>query len=319
MSIDENKEEKTVKKEKTNKKPFATVQVDLDGLWTNLAYYGHEHPIMPDPVITTSIPRFIELFNKYNIKATFFTIAKDLESEEKVELIKQLHAAGHEIANHTFSHPFGFRNLTIEEQRDQIQKAHKLITETTGQEPIGFKAPGYDANAKTINLLEKLKYKYDSSIIPTWSYPLILKTYSFLTRTKSPTHGPKAIWGLAKNKIYSPHDEHEWKQSKQERSIKEFPCSTLPILRFPIHATFALKLGMPFIIPTLWLTKLLCKDVNYEFHAADLTDTVTDIRLAHLKGLPIETRMKRIETVLKTLTKTHTIIPSREYLEKRNK
>ncbi len=303
----------------TKKKPLATVQVDLDGLWTNLEYYGHPSPIFPDPIFMSSIPRFIELFNKYNVKATFFTIAKDLKNKEKAELIKQLHKQGHEIANHTYNHPFGFRELTKQEQKNQIQKAHKLITQTIGQAPTGFKAPGYDANANVINLLEELNYKYDSSIIPTWSYPLILKTYATLTGTKAPTHGPKAIWGLSKNKIYTPHKIMEWKNSKLDRTIKEFPCTTLPILRLPIHATFALKLGAPFIIPTLFLTKLLCQDINYEFHAADLSDTITDKRLPHLKGLPIETRIKRIELVLKTLSKSHKIVTSQEYLERKTK
>ncbi|MBT4446751.1 polysaccharide deacetylase family protein [archaeon] len=304
---------------KTKQKPFATVQVDLDGLWTNLGYYGHEAPISPDPVFMSSIPRFIKLFDKYNIKATFFTIAKDLEDPEKAELIRQLHSSGHEIANHTYDHPFGFRSLPIEIQKNQIQKAHQLIKKTIGVDPVGFKAPGYDANAATINLLETLNYQYDSSVIPTWSYPLILKTYAFLTRTKSPSHGPKAIWGLAKNRIYSPNSKKEWKETVRERKIKEFPCTVAPIFRFPIHATFALKLGSPFIIPTLWLTKLLCQDINYEFHAADLSDTVDDKRLAHLKGHPVELRINRIETVLKILTRTHEIIPSKEYINQKSK
>ena len=178
---------------KTNNKPLATVQVDLDGLWTNLNYHGHKSEIFPDLIFTSSIPRFIELFDKYNIKATFFTIAKDLENKNKAKLIKLLHNQGHEIANHTYDHPFGFRSLPKEEQTKQIKQAHDLIKETIGQAPTGFKAPGYDANAKTINLLEDLNYNYDSSIIPTWSYPLILKTYATLTGTKAPTHGPKAI------------------------------------------------------------------------------------------------------------------------------
>ena len=302
-----------------NHKNYATIQVDLDGLWTNLAYYGHEAPITPDPVFSSSIPRFQALFDKYHIKATFFTIAKDLEDPKKAELIKQLREHGHEIANHTYDHPFGFRSLPIEIQKNQIQKAHQLIKDTIGEAPVGFKAPGYDIDAKTINLLETLGYKYDSSIIPTWSYPIILKTFALITRTKSPNHGPKAIWGLAKNRIYSPNSKKEWKQSKRERSIKEFPCSTAPIFRFPIHATFALKLGDPFIRPTLWLTKILCRDINYEFHAADLADTITDNRLAHLKGLPIKVREQRIESVLKILTKKYTIITSKEYLEKKSK
>jgi peptidoglycan-N-acetylglucosamine deacetylase len=295
-------------------KKLATIQVDLDGLWTNLAYYGHQHPIYPDHIFTSSIPRFIQLFKKYDIKATFFTIAKDLENPDKAMLIKQLHNAGHEIANHTYDHPFGFKSLPLKTQSNQIETAHQKIFDTIKVEPIGFKAPGYDANAKTINLLESLNYKYDSSIIPTWSYPIILKIFAFLTRTKIPNHGPKAIWGMAKNKIYIPDTKYEWKNSKKNRGIKEFPCTTAPFFKFPIHATFAIKLGKFFIIPTLFLTKLFGVDINYEFHAADLSDTITDIRLAHLKGLPVEERIKRVDLVLKTLSNSHRIITSKEYL-----
>jgi peptidoglycan/xylan/chitin deacetylase (PgdA/CDA1 family) len=56
----------------------------------------------PDPVHT---PRMIELLQRFDARATFFVIGRRfLEFARESEAIR---AAGHEIANHTFSHPSG--------------------------------------------------------------------------------------------------------------------------------------------------------------------------------------------------------------------
>ncbi|MBA3832052.1 MAG: polysaccharide deacetylase family protein [Chthoniobacterales bacterium] len=56
----------------------------------------------PDPVHT---PRMLELLARFEAKATFFTIGqKAADFPAEIERIRQ---AGHDIANHTFSHPSG--------------------------------------------------------------------------------------------------------------------------------------------------------------------------------------------------------------------
>jgi peptidoglycan-N-acetylglucosamine deacetylase len=54
----------------------------------------------PNPVHT---PQLMKLFEQYNARATFFLIG--MWAEREPELIRELHAAGHAIGNHTYTHP----------------------------------------------------------------------------------------------------------------------------------------------------------------------------------------------------------------------
>ncbi len=54
----------------------------------------------PDPQWT---PKILDVLKQYNVKATFFTIG--LEAEKYPGLLKRIYREGHEIGNHTFTHP----------------------------------------------------------------------------------------------------------------------------------------------------------------------------------------------------------------------
>ena len=158
-----------------------TIQVDLDGLWTILGYYGMKHPVENDPIYETAIPRFIELFRKYDLKATFFVIGRDLEVPKKRKLIQQLAKEGHEIANHTYNHHFGFRKLPREKKEAEISKTELLIQKATGTKPAGFKAPGYDLDEQGLQILQQRGYAYDSSVLPSFYYQPLQIANSILT------------------------------------------------------------------------------------------------------------------------------------------
>jgi peptidoglycan/xylan/chitin deacetylase (PgdA/CDA1 family) len=53
----------------------------------------------PDPVNTKAL---LEVLEKYKIQATFFVLGK--RAEKHPELLKKMVEAGHEIANHSYSH-----------------------------------------------------------------------------------------------------------------------------------------------------------------------------------------------------------------------
>ncbi len=284
-------------------KKIATIQVDLDGLWTNLSYYGYNTEVSPDAIFETSIPRFLDIFSKYNIKATFFLIGKDAEVPEKAALVKKIQEAGHEIANHTYSHHFGFKNMTLEQQREEIMKGEKIIKRITGITPVGFKAPGYDFNNSTLHILEENNYRYDSSMMPTFVYPLIMKINNLFSGGIKRDHGPKWYWAFAPNRPYHPSLVKEWK--KGERKILEVPSSVMPIVRLPFHATFSLYFGYGYFWSAYNLSKIKNKPLVYEFHAADLADEIKDTRLGHLTKNNLSHRLKTVEKIISLISKDY--------------
>ncbi len=303
---------------------LATIQVDLDGLWTTLDYYGHRQECWPDPFFEKAIPRYLDLFKKYNIKATFFLIGKDGEVPEKVAIIERIRDAGHEIANHTYSHPFGFRSLSLDQQRNEIVKGEEVIHKITGKKPIGFKAPGYDMDHLLLQILHERGYSYDSSMMPTFIYPFIMRMNNVFSGGIPRTHGPKWYWALAPNKPYTPSLRKEWRKELvnkknlilfDKKKFLEIPSSVVPFFRLPFHATFALRLGYFYFKLAYALNKRRNSPLVYEFHAADLADTISDQRLSHLKNFPLEKRLKIVEKIIQKIASDYTILTTQDLLE----
>ncbi|MBV6717023.1 polysaccharide deacetylase family protein [Paenibacillus chitinolyticus] len=91
----------------------------------------------PDPVQTVQI---LDELKKYGAKATFFVVGK--RAERFPELIKREAAEGHEIGNHTYSHPFLTNNRSTESIRSEIAATQKVIKSINGTAPVLFRPPG---------------------------------------------------------------------------------------------------------------------------------------------------------------------------------
>lgn len=112
----------------------------------------------PNPQYT---PILIKLFEEYNAKATFFTIGQQLEAHREIAVAA--HEAGHELGNHTYSHPH-LPELDREQQWNEIKQTEKLIMEITGSKPATFRAPFLDLNEELIAQIKSLDYQIISAL-----------------------------------------------------------------------------------------------------------------------------------------------------------
>jgi peptidoglycan/xylan/chitin deacetylase (PgdA/CDA1 family) len=69
---------------------------------------------------------------------TFFVLGDKIPGHE--DLLRRMVAAGHELGNHTFSHPRCSR-LEVAELRDQLTRAQAAITEASGRAPVVVRPP----------------------------------------------------------------------------------------------------------------------------------------------------------------------------------
>ena len=94
-------------------------------------------------------PKILDILAEYGIKATFFEVGENIELYPEVS--RRVVAEGHEIGNHTFTHPHlaktDYRSLL-----DEVARCEKVITETTGVKPSFFRPPEgvVDANVRKI-------------------------------------------------------------------------------------------------------------------------------------------------------------------------
>lgn len=97
----------------------------------------------PDPVYT---PKVMDILESHGVRGTFFVIGQNVVAHP--ETARALIARGHEIENHTFTHPV-FSLLTTDANRSQIEATNEIIQEVTGVRPRYFRKPYSDRNEAT--------------------------------------------------------------------------------------------------------------------------------------------------------------------------
>ncbi|WP_375103566.1 polysaccharide deacetylase family protein [Paenibacillus sp. RS8] len=106
----------------------------------------------PHPLYTKEL---LDIFHKHNGKATFFMIGEELNMYEAIAA--QVHMAGHEIGNHTYSHP-DLTTLTIDEARAELQRADDTIRKVTGKHVLNFRPPFFGVNDDILMLAAEFGY-----------------------------------------------------------------------------------------------------------------------------------------------------------------
>jgi len=100
-------------------------------------------------------PKFLELFKKEGVKATFFENGNNIK--KNTELAKRALKEGHEIGNHTVNHPNLAKLKTEAEIKKQIAETQTIIKEAVGVEPKVFRAPFGSHDERVWKVLDELK------------------------------------------------------------------------------------------------------------------------------------------------------------------
>jgi len=263
----------------------AAVNVDIDSLYLYYRIHGLDDADASNIVWERGVTRFAELFDEVGVRATFFVVASDLERWPRArEMAEELVAAGHEIGNHTYTHPYDLIQRSDDEIAREIDEAHRILSEVRGSPVAGFRAPGYHMSDDVYRALVRTGYRYSSSIFPSPPYYLAKLGVMGMMRLVGKTS--KAIMGDPRIMIASRFPHHR-------RSMLEIPITVLPGIRFPIIGTSMTLLGqrgMRLLRPAMRRMNF----VNLEFHGIDLCDRDTDgIDLSSQPDLKVNVAEKR--------------------------
>ncbi len=91
----------------------------------------------PHPTYT---PEILDFLAEYNVKATFFVVGENVR--ENPELIRRELEEGHEVGNHTYTHPCALAKLSCDKLMDEINDCEDAIFETVDFRPHLFRPPG---------------------------------------------------------------------------------------------------------------------------------------------------------------------------------
>src|SRR5262249_21863453 len=89
----------------------------------------------PDPKVT---PQILDILKSGNVQATFFSIG--LQAEKHPELIQRLYREGHEVGNHTWTHP----NISIigrQYLEGELNLTEQFFESVLGVKPLFFRPP----------------------------------------------------------------------------------------------------------------------------------------------------------------------------------
>jgi peptidoglycan/xylan/chitin deacetylase (PgdA/CDA1 family) len=106
----------------------------------------------PNPLYTPSI---LNELRRYDAHATFFLVGKMVQ--QFPDLTLQILAEGHELGNHSYTHP-NLTRLTQSEIIAEVLRTRAVIKEVTGQQTYLFRPPGGNIDPFVKDQLRSLDY-----------------------------------------------------------------------------------------------------------------------------------------------------------------
>ncbi len=89
----------------------------------------------PSPRTT---PRLLDVLKVHGVTATFFVVGKNVAAWR--DIVKRTHAEGHEIGNHSWSHPW-LSKMSTEAAKREIDRTDDELKQVTGEKPKIIRAP----------------------------------------------------------------------------------------------------------------------------------------------------------------------------------
>lgn len=116
--------------------------------------------------VETNTHRLMDLFDEYQVKATFFVLG--WVAEHAPGIARQIAARGHEVACHGYSHQLVY-NQSPEIFKQETHRSKHLLEDQVQAPVHGYRAASYSITKQSIwalDILAEAGFSYDSSIFP---------------------------------------------------------------------------------------------------------------------------------------------------------
>ena len=299
------------------KKIPASISLDLDDQWSYMKVHGDEGWETFPSYLDVVVPIFLDVFDRLDIKITFFVVGQDAAIEKNHKVLKSIIDRGHEIGNHSFHHESWLKTYSKEKIEAEIEMAEEAIVKATGKRTNMFRGPGFSWSSDLLEVLQKRNYIFDASTLPTYISPLMRRYYFAKSKlTKEQKESRKELFGSFKEGFY-PLKPYFWKLENNTKLL-EIPVTTMPFFKLPFHQSYLLFISGK----SKWVMKfylrfaiLMCKITktppSYLLHPLDLIGGDDVPQLAFFPGMDIksEKKLEVFETALQILKKNFELLP----------
>jgi len=300
---------------------LASVSLDLDDQWSYMKVHGDEGWESFPSYLDIVVPIFLDLFDKLDIKITFFVVGQDAAIEKNYPILKSIIERGHEIGNHSFHHESWLKTYSKEKIEAEIEMAEDAIIKATGKRTNMFRGPGFSWSYDLLEVLKKRNYLFDASTLPTYISPLMRRYYFAKSKlTKEQKESRKELFGSFKEGFF-PLKPYNWK-FKNNDTLLEIPVTTMPVFKLPFHQSYLLyisgvsrglmKIYLRFAI---FMCKITKTPPSYLLHPLDLIGGDDVPQLSFFPGMNIksEKKLEVFETAIKMLKKHFDLMPMSEF------
>lgn len=184
--------------------------------------------------VVPSTQKILDLLAYKGVRGTFFVLG--WVAHRFPSLVRQIHAAGHELASHSYWHRLVY-TLTPDEFRQDVRDSKAAIEDASGVAVTAFRAPSFSITAKSL-----------------WAFEVLVEEGITADSSVFPVH----------------HDRYGIPGCQPE--IHRISTSAGRILEFPMTSVGSGRFAIPvggggyFRLYPLWLTGKLLKRVNRVAH-----------------------------------------------------
>lgn len=108
-------------------------------------------------------PRLLELHDTYDIPSTWCIPGHTIESFP--EICGEVVDHGHGIQHHGWTHKGPSTYESKEAEKEDIERGIEAIRDLSGEKPTGYSSPAWDFSEHTLDILQELDFKWDSSVM----------------------------------------------------------------------------------------------------------------------------------------------------------
>lgn len=143
-----------------------TLSIDWEDFGQLYTKYHYKIDTPPLSAIARQTDIILDMLDETDRKATFFILG--LSAKYRTGLVKKIASKGHEIAIHGQNHEILF-TLNAHQIKEDIEASIKTVSDITGTQIFGYRAPRFsidESNLYVLEILSELGLMYDSSIFP---------------------------------------------------------------------------------------------------------------------------------------------------------
>jgi peptidoglycan-N-acetylglucosamine deacetylase len=145
--------------------PAACLTFDFDAMSSWLGPLGAPTPSAlsrGEFAARIGMRRILDLLEREGIDATFYVPGHTVDTYP--ELCREVTERGHEIGHHGYLHESP-ADLEPADERLVLERGIDSIVRATGTRPVGYRSPGWELSAVSVDLLLEFGFEYDSSMM----------------------------------------------------------------------------------------------------------------------------------------------------------